>query len=65
MLLFPPIIIKAKWFVLIYAGVGLYAEVTGTLAGITPYYIYSNFVNVWINFFISASGLVSHALQIQ
>jgi len=37
MLLFPPVIIKAKWFVLIYAGVELYAGVTGTLAGIAHF----------------------------
>jgi len=37
MLLIPPIIIKAKWFVLIYAAVELYAGVTGTLAGIAHF----------------------------
>lgn len=37
MLLFPPIILKAKWFVLIYACVELYAGVTGTLAGIAHF----------------------------
>jgi len=37
MLLFPPVIIRAKWFVLIYAGVELYAGVTGTLAGIAHF----------------------------
>ena len=37
MLLFPPIIIKAKWFVLIYACGELYAGVTGTLAGIAHF----------------------------
>ena len=37
MLLFPPVIIKAKWFVLIYACVELYAGVTGTLAGIAHF----------------------------
>jgi len=37
MLLFPPVIIKAKWFVLIYACVGLIAGVTGSLAGIAHF----------------------------
>jgi len=37
MLLIPPIVIKAKWFVLIYASVELYAGVTGTLAGIAHF----------------------------
>lgn len=37
MLIFPPIILKAKWFVLIYAAVELYAGVTGTLAGIAHF----------------------------
>ncbi|MDH5259487.1 MAG: rhomboid family intramembrane serine protease, partial [Gammaproteobacteria bacterium] len=37
MLLFPPVIIKAKWFVLIYACIELYAGVTGTLAGIAHF----------------------------
>ncbi|MBD3609987.1 MAG: rhomboid family intramembrane serine protease [Gammaproteobacteria bacterium] len=37
MLIFPPIILKAKWFVLLYAGVELYAGVTGTLAGIAHF----------------------------
>ena len=37
MLLIPPVIIKAKWFVLIYAAVELYAGVTGTLAGIAHF----------------------------
>jgi len=37
MLIFPPIILKAKWFVLIYACVELYAGVTGTLAGIAHF----------------------------
>ena len=36
-LLFPPIILKAKWFVLIYACIELYAGVTGTLAGIAHF----------------------------
>ena len=37
MLLFPPIILKAKWFVLIFACIELYAGVTGTLAGIAHF----------------------------
>jgi membrane associated rhomboid family serine protease len=37
MLLFPPIILKAKWFVVLYAAVELYAGVTGTLAGIAHF----------------------------
>ena len=36
-LVFPPIILKAKWFVLIYACIELYAGVTGTLAGIAHF----------------------------
>lgn len=37
MLIFPPIILKAKWLVIIYAAVELYAGVTGTLAGIAHF----------------------------
>jgi membrane associated rhomboid family serine protease len=37
MLIFPPIILKAKWLVLIYAAIELYAGVTGTLAGIAHF----------------------------
>lgn len=37
MLIFPPIILKAKWLVLIYAGIELYAGVTGTMAGIAHF----------------------------
>lgn len=37
MLIFPPVILKAKWFVVIYAAVELYAGVTGTLAGIAHF----------------------------
>jgi len=37
MLLFPPIVLKAKWLVLIYAGIELYAGVTGTMAGIAHF----------------------------
>ena len=37
MLIFPPIILKAKWLVLIYASIELYAGVTGTTAGIAHF----------------------------
>ena len=37
MLLFPPVIIKAKWLVLIFAVIELYAGVTGTMAGIAHF----------------------------
>jgi len=37
MLLFPPIPMKAKYFVMIFAGIELYAGVTGTLAGIAHF----------------------------
>ena len=37
MLIFPPVIIKAKWLVLIYGGIELYAGVTGTMAGIAHF----------------------------
>jgi len=37
MLLFPPIPIKAKWFVLIYGVIELTAGVTGTLEGVAHF----------------------------
>ena len=37
MLVFPPVVLKAKWFVLIYAAVELYFGVTGTLAGVAHF----------------------------
>lgn len=37
MLLFPPVILKAKWVALIYAGIELVAGVTGTLEGIAHF----------------------------
>jgi membrane associated rhomboid family serine protease len=37
MLLFPPVILKAKWLALIYAGIELIAGVTGTLEGIAHF----------------------------
>ena len=37
MLVFPPVAMKAKWFVILYACVELYAGVTGTLAGIAHF----------------------------
>ncbi|MBD3670228.1 MAG: rhomboid family intramembrane serine protease [Gammaproteobacteria bacterium] len=37
MLIFPPIVLKAKWFVFIFAAVELYLGVTGTLAGIAHF----------------------------
>ncbi len=37
MLLFPPIILQAKWFVLIYGAIELWAGVTGTQAGVAHF----------------------------
>jgi membrane associated rhomboid family serine protease len=37
MLLFPPVVLQAKWFVLIYGAVELWAGVTGTLAGVAHF----------------------------
>ncbi len=37
MLLFPPVVLKAKWLALIYAGIELVAGVTGTLEGIAHF----------------------------
>lgn len=37
MLVFPPIALKAKWFVMIYGGLELWAGVTGTAAGIAHF----------------------------
>ena len=37
MLLFPPVILQAKWFVLIYAVIELWAGVTGTAAGVAHF----------------------------
>ncbi|MGD8926053.1 MAG: rhomboid family intramembrane serine protease [Thioalkalispiraceae bacterium] len=37
MLIFPPVILKAKWLVLIYAAIELYAGVTGTMEGIAHF----------------------------
>jgi membrane associated rhomboid family serine protease len=37
MLLFPPVILKAKWLALIYAAIELVAGVTGTLEGIAHF----------------------------
>jgi membrane associated rhomboid family serine protease len=37
MLLFPPVILKAKWAALIFAGIELIAGVTGTLEGIAHF----------------------------
>lgn len=37
MLIFPPVALKAKWFVLIYGAVELFAGVTGTLAGVAHF----------------------------
>ena len=37
MLVFPPVILQAKWFVLIYAGIELWAGVTGTVAGVAHF----------------------------
>ena len=37
MLIFPPIILKAKWFVLIYGAVELWAGVAGSVAGVAHF----------------------------
>lgn len=37
MLLFPPVAMSAKWFVLIYGGVELYFGVTGSFAGVAHF----------------------------
>jgi len=37
MLIFPPVILSAKWFVLIYGAIELWAGVTGTMAGIAHF----------------------------
>ena len=37
MLAFPPVVMKAKWFVLIYGGVELWAGITGTEAGVAHF----------------------------
>ena len=36
-LIFPPIVLPAKWFVLIYGGIELWAGVTGTEAGVAHF----------------------------
>jgi len=36
-LLFPPVALKAKWFVLLYGGIELWAGVTGTEAGVAHF----------------------------
>ena len=36
-LIFPPVILRAKWFVLIYAVIELFAGVTGTQAGVAHF----------------------------
>jgi len=37
MLIFPPVILKAKWFVLIYGAIELWAGVTGTASGVAHF----------------------------
>ena len=37
MLLFPPVPLKAKWFVMIYAAIELWAGVTGSAAGVAHF----------------------------
>jgi membrane associated rhomboid family serine protease len=37
MLIFPPVAMRAKWFVAIYAGIELWAGVTGTQAGVAHF----------------------------
>ncbi len=36
-LLFPPVILKAKWFVLLYGAIELWAGITGTQAGVAHF----------------------------
>jgi membrane associated rhomboid family serine protease len=36
-LIFPPVVMKAKWFVLLFGGFELWAGVTGTAAGIAHF----------------------------
>ena len=36
-LIFPPIALKAKWFILLYGGIELWAGVTGTAAGVAHF----------------------------
>jgi len=36
-LFFPPVVLKAKWFVLIFGGIELWAGVTGTQAGVAHF----------------------------
>jgi membrane associated rhomboid family serine protease len=37
LLIFPPVALPAKWFVLIYGAIELWAGVTGTLAGVAHF----------------------------
>lgn len=37
MLIFPPVILRAKWFVMIYGGIELWAGVTGTQEGVAHF----------------------------
>lgn len=37
LLMFPPVALKAKWFVLVYGAIELWAGVTGTLAGVAHF----------------------------
>jgi membrane associated rhomboid family serine protease len=37
MLIFPPVVLQAKWFVLIYGAIELWAGVTGTAAGVAHF----------------------------
>jgi membrane associated rhomboid family serine protease len=37
MLIFPPIVLRAKWFVLIYGGIELWAGVTGSATGVAHF----------------------------
>lgn len=37
MLLFPPVVLRAKWLVLIYGGIELWAGITGTTAGVAHF----------------------------
>ncbi len=37
LLVFPPVVLKAKWFVLLYGGIELWAGITGTEAGVAHF----------------------------
>ena len=48
LLLFPPIPIKAKWFVLGYGALELFAGVTGTAAGVAHFAHLGGMLTGWL-----------------